>query len=81
MAKNDIKQWLFNEPPLSQAEYRQLVEARFIELGRAGANANVKHPDRKQWERLRAEITSWKRRKHKSVWTVSGGLPSLGKRR
>lgn len=28
-------------------------EARFVELGRRGANANVKHPDRAEWERLR----------------------------
>jgi len=51
--------WVDNEP-LSNEEYRRLIEARFINLGKAGANANVKHPDRKQWERLRAEIATWK---------------------
>lgn len=28
-------------------------EARFVELGRRGANADTKHPDRKEWEMLR----------------------------
>jgi hypothetical protein len=28
-------------------------EARFIELGRRGANASTKHPDRPEWLRLR----------------------------
>ena len=28
--------------------------ARFLELGRAGANADLKHPHRAEWERLRA---------------------------
>ena len=29
-------------------------EARFIELGRSGANHDLKHPHRAEWERLRA---------------------------
>jgi hypothetical protein len=31
-------------------------ERRFIELGRLGANTNVRHPDRKEWESLRIKI-------------------------
>ena len=30
--------------------------ARFLELSCAGANANLKHPHRAEWERLRALI-------------------------
>ena len=33
-------------------------ERRFIELGQRGANADVKHPDRAEWERLRAVIAN-----------------------
>ena len=33
--------------------------ARFLELGRAGANADLKHPHRAEWERLRAIIARY----------------------
>ena len=32
------------------------VEKRFVELGRAGANADVNHPGRKEWEALRERL-------------------------
>ena len=35
---------------------RQTLEARFIYLGRIGANANLKHPQRAEWQRLREQV-------------------------
>lgn len=46
-----------NIPVMYTQEYRdELLRERFFELGRAGANANVNHPNRKEWERLRVHL-------------------------
>ena len=46
-------------PAVSQdvVEGDALLAAR-SELGQRGANADVKHPDRAEWERLRAVIAN-----------------------
>jgi hypothetical protein len=44
---------------MPEREYRKAIERRFIELGRQGANADTKHPGRRQWVRLRDEILAW----------------------
>lgn len=42
----------------TDAEYRKRDEARLVELGRAGANADTRHPQRAEWQRLRARLAS-----------------------
>lgn len=49
------------------------LRARFFALGRAGANADVNHPDRKEWENLRWTLRQDAHKRY--IASVGGGQP------